>query len=105
MSVAGIVAAIVAWFLSSSSVKLTGADVGRPVHGALVLVPEQCEALPEALPEVLEQRPVNCLQPHDTQPQPARPGTTCCSSAASLPCTVMPNARLTASTHTGTCAV
>ena len=34
---------------------------GSPVDSTLVLVPEQGEALPEALPEILEQRPVNCL--------------------------------------------
>ena len=34
----------------------------RPVDGALVLVAQQPEALQEALPEVLEQRPVDGLQ-------------------------------------------
>lgn len=37
---------------------------GLPVDGALVLVSEQSEALPEALPEVLEQWPVDSLQQH-----------------------------------------
>lgn len=35
-----------------------------PVDSALVLVPQQGEALPEALPKVLEQRPINGLCMH-----------------------------------------
>lgn len=39
---------------------------GLPVDSALVLVSQQCETLPETLPEVLEQWPVNGLHTHTT---------------------------------------
>jgi len=39
-----------------------GIESISPIDSALALVSEQCKALKEALPEVLEERPVYCLQ-------------------------------------------